>query len=271
MHDKELNARRDRIFDIIVRSYIDTAEPVGSRTISKRHGVGLSSASIRNVMADLEEEGLITHRHTSAGRIPTDRGYRYYVDRLMEPEEVTAKEKNWIHTELSKVKTIEGLAEKVSKVISELTESAALLYIKNLKRVSFLTYLLEELVETERLNDFLEEEAELFVEGAFRVFEQPEFQDLRKMKSLLQALDEKYSFLQIFVKDLEAEGVHVHIGSENSFGDLDNISLVVKDCYLGNLAIGSVAVLGPTRMRYAKVVAVVDYLADSVTEKVKKF
>ncbi len=271
MPDQDMNARKDRIFDIIVRSYIETAEPVGSRTISKRRDVGLSPASIRNVMADLEEQGLITQPHTSAGRIPTDRGYRYYVDKLMEPEEVTHKEKHLIQEELSRAKTIEGLAEKVSKVISELTETAALLYIKNLKRVSFLTYLLEELVETERLNDFLEEEAQLFVEGAFRMFQHPEFQDLRKTKLLLQVLDEKNNLLQIFVKDLEEEGVHIHIGRENSLGELDNVSLVIKDCYLGNTPIGSVAALGPTRMRYSKVVAIVNYVADSVTETVKRF
>ncbi len=271
MQHDEINARRDRIFDIIVRSYIETAEPVGSRTISKRPNVGLSSASIRNVMADLEDQGLITHPHTSAGRIPTDKGYRYYVDRLMEREEVLPKEKQWIHGELLKVKSIEGLADKVSKIISELTETTALLYIKNLKRVSFLTYLLEELVETQRLNDFFEEEAELFVEGTFRIFEQPEFQDLAKIKSLMQALDEKYDFLQIFIKDLDAEGVHVHIGSENASDDLDNISLVIKDWYLGHTPIGGIAALGPTRMRYSKVVSIVDFLADSVTEAVKKF
>lgn len=271
MHNENINARRDRIFDIIVKSYIETAEPVGSRTISTRQNVGLSSASIRNVMADLEDQGLITHPHTSAGRIPTDKGYRYYVDRLMEREEVLPKEKQWINEELSKAKTIEGLADKVSKVISELTESTALLYIKNLKRVSFLTYLLEELVETERLKDFFEEEAELFVEGTFRIFEQPEFQDLEKIKLLMQVLDEKYDFLEIFVKDLEAEGVHIHIGSENTSDDLDNISLVIKDWYLGSTPIGGIAALGPTRMKYSKVVSIVDYVADSVTETVKRF
>ena len=67
-----LNQRRDQIFDVIVRSYIETAEPVGSRTISKRHGLDLSSASIRNVMADLEEMGYLKQPHTSAGRVPTD-------------------------------------------------------------------------------------------------------------------------------------------------------------------------------------------------------
>ena len=271
MQDSEIGERRDKIFDIIVRSYIQTAEPVGSRTISKRHPVGLSPASIRNVMADLEEQGLITQPHTSAGRIPTDKGYRYYVDRLMEPEKVTDKEKNWIHSELAKAKTVEALAERVSKVISELTESMALLYIKSLKRVSFLTYLLEELVESDRLVDFLEEESELYIEGVFRIFEQPEFQDTGKMRSLLQAFDEKYNFLQIFVKDLEEEGVHIHIGSENSIGGLNNISLVIKDCYLGQTPIGGVAALGPTRMRYSKVVSIVECVADNITETVKRF
>lgn len=272
MTGNDIHERRDRIFDIIVRSYIETAEPVGSRTISKRHDVGgLSPASIRNVMADLEEQGLIAQPYTSAGRIPTDKGYRYYVDRLMEPEKVMDKEKDRIHHELAKAKTIEGLVDRVSKVISELTESTALLYIKRLKRVSFLTHLLEELVESRRLTDFFEEEPELYVEGAFRIFEQPEFQDMGKMRSLLQAFDEKYDFLQIFVKDLEEEGVHIHIGSENAFGELGNISLVIKDCYIGRTPIGGIAVLGPTRMRYSKVVAVVDYVADSITEVAKRF
>jgi heat-inducible transcriptional repressor len=269
--ERNIADRQDRIFDIIVRSYIETAEPVGSRTISKRYSEGLSPASIRNVMADLEEEGLITHPHTSAGRIPTDKGYRYYVDRLMEPEEITDKEKDWIHKELAKAKTVEGLAERVSKVVSELTESTALLYIKSLKRVSFLNYLLEELVESQRLSDFLEEESELFIEGAFRIFEQPEFQDMRKMRLLLQAFDEKYNFLQIFVKDLEEEGVHIHIGRENDISGLNDISLVVKDCYLGEIPIGGVAAVGPTRMKYSKIVAVVDYVADSITDTVKRF
>ena len=270
MQECDIRERRDRIFDLIVRAYIETAEPVGSRSISKRHSIGLSPASIRNVMADLEEQGLIIQPHTSAGRIPTDKGYRYYVDSLMRPEAVTAKEKDWIQHEFEKAKTIEGLVNRVSKIIAELTETTALLYIKRLKRVSFVTFLLEDLVESERPTDFFEEESELFVEGAFRIFEQPEFQDFQKMRSLLQAFDEKYNFFQIFVKDLEEGGVHVHIGSENTLGEFHNISLVIKDCYLGQTPIGGVAALGPTRMRYSKVVSIVDYVADSVTEAMKR-
>src|SRR5438105_3890855 len=104
----DVNDRSDRIFDLIVRAYIDTAEPVGSRLLSKESGLGLSPASIRNVMADLEEEGLLMHPHTSAGRIPTDKGYRYWVDRLMEPEELSDKEKKLIREELSRERSIEG-------------------------------------------------------------------------------------------------------------------------------------------------------------------
>src|SRR3989338_5822367 len=271
MTQNKRDKRRDKIFDLIVKSYIETAEPVGSRTISRHSDLCLSPASIRNVMADLEDDGLLKHPHTSAGRVPTDKGYRYFVDQLMEPEELTKTEKDLVRTELGKEKTIEGLAEKVSKVISKLTENAALIYVKNLKRVSFLNYLLEELIEAEKLASFLEEDSELFVEGAFRIFEQPEFHNLEKMGLLLQALDEKYEFLQVFVNDLNHEGVHVHIGQENPIGELDDVSLVVKDYYFSGTPIGSIAVIGPTRMRYPKVMSVVDYVADSVTETIERF
>ena len=162
--------RRDRIFDVIVRSYIENAEPVGSRTISRHSSLGLSPASIRNVMADLEEEGFLKQPHTSAGRVPTDKGYRYWVDRLMEREALKPKECEWIRQELSKAKNVSGLKDKVSKIVTELTENAALVYFKNLKKVSFLSQILEELVKNERLEDFFEDEAELFIERYFRNF-----------------------------------------------------------------------------------------------------
>ncbi len=263
--------RKDRIFDVIVRSYIETAEPVGSRTISRHSDLGLSPASIRNVMADLEEEGFLKQPHTSAGRVPTDKGYRYWVDRLMEREELKPKERDWIRTELSKAKSVSGLKDRVSKIIMELTENAALVYFKNLKKVSFLNHLLEELIKNDRLNDFFEEEAELFIEGACRVFEQPEFQDLHKMRLLLQAFDDKDELAQILLRDLSLVGVQVHIGGEGTIRDLDGVSIVAKDCYLARNAIGSVAVVGPTRMKYAKVVSVIEFVADSVTDQLERF
>ena len=271
MNRSDNNERNDRIFDIIVRSYIETAEPVGSRTISKRYDLGLSPASIRNVMADLEEHGLIAQPHTSAGRVPTDRGYRYWVDELMQPEGLNNSEKRRVHEELEKAKTIENLAERVSKLISALTDNAAILYFKNLKRVSFLNILLNDMVEAQRFEEFLEEEPELFIEGVFRMFEQPEFQNVSLVRGLLQAFEQKYDLFEIFNKDLEEEGVQVHIGRETELGELKDVSLVVKDCYAGRVAVGGVAVVGPKRMRYAKIISVVDYVADTVTELMQRY
>jgi heat-inducible transcriptional repressor len=269
--ETNMAARRDKILDLIVRSYIEDAEPVGSRTISRKSTVGLSPASIRNIMADLEDQELICQPHTSAGRVPTDKGYRYWIDCLMEPEELTEPEKDWVRQELGKIRTIEGLAHRVSKIISKLTGNAGLIYIKNLKRVSFLNHILEELIAAQRLADYLEEEPELFLDGASLIFEQPEFRDIAKMRTLMHAFDEKVYFIQAFVHGLEEPMVHVRIGSENQIDDLENVSLVVKDCFLGDVVIGGVAVVGPTRMKYPKAVSAVNFVADTVSESVQRF
>lgn len=273
----EAGQRHDLVLDLIIKSYIGTAEPVGSRTLSRRSELGLSPASIRNVMADLEEQGFLKQPHTSAGRVPTDRGYRYWVDSLMEPEELGAMEQELIQEEIAKVRTIEAMAERICKVISELTGNAVAVYLKNLKRVSFVNQLLEELVQAKKLADFLEEEPELFIDGTSRVFEQPEFQDLAKMRSLLRMFDEKLLFLETLLREHGEDQVHVCIGRENTMSSLGEVSLVTKDCHLGRLGaggagatVGGVAVVGPTRMHYPKVVAVVEYVADTVSDTLER-
>lgn len=267
----EPGQRDDLILDLLIKAYIETAEPIGSRTISRQTDIGLSPASIRNVMADLEERGLLKQPHTSAGRIPTDRGYRYWVDRLMQPERLTEEEIEHIHAELSRVRTVEALAERICKVISELTGNAVLVYLKSLKRVSFLNHLLEELVEAQRLAEFLEEEPELFIDGASRMIDQPEFQDIAKMRALLHLFDEKLAFLETFLRAPADDAVHVQIGHENTRQTLGDVSVVSKDCRLGPTPFGSVAVVGPTRMNYPKIVSIVDYVADTISESVKRF
>ena len=269
--ENSASLRRDKIFDIIVRSYVETAEPVGSRTISRRFDIGLSPASIRNVMADLEELGLVKQPHTSAGRIPTDKGYRHYVDSIMAPQELDEREQKHIQGHLEGVRNIRDLAEKVSKLVAELTGNASMIYIKNLKYVSFLNHILDELIAEQRINDFLQEETELFIEGLSRIFEQPEFHDSARMRLLLQAFDEKYSFLRLLLSALDHTQVPVHIGEETEIGQLVDVSVVSKDCSLGNVIFGGVAIVGPTRMDYSKVVAVVDYVADTVSQAVERF
>jgi heat-inducible transcriptional repressor len=189
----------------------------------------------------------------------------------MEPEALTEEERALIHDELTKVRTIEAMAERICKLISELTGNAVLVYLKRLKRVSFLNHLLEELVEAHKLADFFEDEPELFIDGASRVFEQPEFQDIAKMRMLLHAFDEKLALLSAMTHVPGEDGVHVRIGRENSVDGLGEVSLVAKDCFASRIPVGSIAVMGPTRMRYSKVVSLVDFVADTVSEAAERF
>jgi len=101
MNTEELNEREKVILRSVIRQFILTASPVGSRNITKKYDMGISPATVRNIMADLEDSGFINHPHTSAGRVPTDKGYRYYVDSLMHIKDVKNKEKNLIDKELN--------------------------------------------------------------------------------------------------------------------------------------------------------------------------
>jgi heat-inducible transcriptional repressor len=126
----ELDERKEKILKAIIQNYQETGEPVGSRTISKYSDLNLSSATIRNEMSDLEEMGLITQPHTSAGRVPTDLAYRMYVEKLMKKEEQEAEEKNELAETnsflLQRVDRLEVLLEQVAKVVAANTNYAAM-------------------------------------------------------------------------------------------------------------------------------------------------
>src|SRR6201988_1537352 len=100
-----LTERERAVLEAVIETYVQTAEPAGSRTISKRHQLGLSPATIRNTMSDLEEKGFLYHPHTSAGRIPTDLAYRVYVDSLIRPTAVSASDSHQIREELASERT----------------------------------------------------------------------------------------------------------------------------------------------------------------------
>ncbi|AFV03586.1 Heat-inducible transcription repressor HrcA [Dehalobacter sp. DCA] len=118
----EMDERKHKILKAIVQDYIATAEPVGSRTVSKKFELGVSPATIRNEMADLEELGLIEQPHTSAGRIPSDSGYRYYVDYLMDPLSLNHDEKKNINQEItSRLSEVQEVIEYTGKLISQVT------------------------------------------------------------------------------------------------------------------------------------------------------
>jgi len=105
----QLNDREERVLEAVIRAYVETAEPAGSRNVAKRFSLGVSPATIRNTMSDLEEKGFLFHPHTSAGRVPTDRAYRYYVDTLMRPLSLTAAERNRLRKELAEPESAPAL------------------------------------------------------------------------------------------------------------------------------------------------------------------
>lgn len=96
-HGSELSERERRVLEAVIQSYVATAEPAGSRTLSRQHGLGISPATIRNTMSDLEDKGFLFHPHTSAGRIPTDKAYRTYVDSLIRRDPLSGDEQRQLH------------------------------------------------------------------------------------------------------------------------------------------------------------------------------
>lgn len=125
MAELQLTEREEAVLDAVIRVYVETAEPAGSRTVAKRFGLGVSPATIRNAMADLEDKGFLFHPHTSAGRIPTDRAYRYYVDTLMRPVRLTAAEQRRLRRELAEGG--KGASDAIAGIVRRATQALGLI------------------------------------------------------------------------------------------------------------------------------------------------
>ncbi len=133
---EDLSARKREILRAIIDDYINTAQPVGSRLLAKKHSLGLSSATIRNEMADLEELGYIAQPHTSAGRVPSDKGYRVYVDHLMQLTEISIEEAKLIKDELQeKIFELNKLIMKASKLVSNITGYTSIAVTPQMKKI----------------------------------------------------------------------------------------------------------------------------------------
>jgi transcriptional regulator of heat shock response len=244
MYVTDLESRRNNILKAVVDVHIDTALPVGSSLLSRRFQFNLSPATIRNTMADLEREGYISQPYTSAGRIPTDKGYRYYVDSLMEVEELVSSEEERIEQDcLSRqIKGYDDLLSEISRILCKRTNYTALVHFRHPKGGRF------------------------YLEGTSFILEQPEFQDTRKVKLIFRAFDEKIELLEIMERDLKTEGVNVHIGRENRYEDLKDCSLITSSYKLSNRFKGTLGIIGPKRMSYSRVISVVNYVANLVTK-----
>ncbi len=130
-----MSSRRLEILRAIVDEYVATQEPVGSKSIADRHGLGISPATIRNEMAVLEEEGLITHPHTSAGRIPTDRGYRVFVDKLAEVKPLSGAERRAIETFLEGALDLDDVVMRTVRLLADVTKQVAVVQYPSMIKV----------------------------------------------------------------------------------------------------------------------------------------
>lgn len=339
-----MDDRKRKVLHAIIQDYILTAEPVGSRTISRKYDVGVSSATIRNEMADLEEMGFIEQPYTSAGRIPSDKGYRYYVDFLMERLILSQEQENFIRKFYShKMAELEEVIRASGELISQLTgyaaitlgpnfgssviklievtsvdENRALLFVVtdtglvehrlldvpghiSPRELAVVSKVLGERLRGLTLNDvgkkvfdeislelrvkrpflvdifgFIEEILQseegnrVYLEGALNILKHPEFKNIEKVQSLLGLLNEK-KIVKELVNQPVPEGLTVKIGGENSYSGIHDCSLITATYSVDNQIIGTIGVLGPTRMEYSKAFGLVEYITDVLSEVIAKY
>jgi heat-inducible transcriptional repressor len=341
-----LTDRERQVLEAVIETYVQTAEPAGSRTISKRHQLGLSPATIRNTMSDLEEKGYLYHPHTSAGRIPTDQAYRVYVDSLMKPPRVAVAQSDQIRGELGggggERAAVETILSRAAQVLGVLTNelgvavspsieeallerldllqvsSERLLLVLALKSGVVRTIFVEvpshmapdavaqvALVLNERLAGLTMKEIRatlaqrlrdavsapgsgellnIFVQEADELFDappalpgtgvllgstqplavQPEFATKEQLQGLI-AVTERRDLLREALAARGAEGLTITIGHEHADPRLAAFTLVTSSYRFGPLS-GVIGVLGPTRMPYDKIAALVDHTSRLVGE-----
>jgi heat-inducible transcriptional repressor len=331
--------RAQRILHDLIDEYITNGCPVGSQTLAQRGSIDLSAATLRNVMAELEEMGYLFQPHVSAGRIPTEKALRFYVDTILEVRSLTMSEKKMIREKYTYDQMeLSDLLKETSQVLSEISKNISvvvmpkfittvfkLIEFVNLGRdrilvifvsqsgvvqnrviavdeempqleldnyARYLNELLKGLTLQEVKNKILEEmqkeknsydllmskalalskkaldsndEAEVYVEGMLNLLEYPEFAEVKTMKRILHAIEEKQRLLKLLNKALAAKGVQIFIGSENELQDMEGCSLVTAPYAKKNQILGALGVIGPTRMDYERIIPIVDYTAKIVS------
>lgn len=231
----EIQQRKDRILAIVVNQYIRTVSPVGSQFITDEFKLDVSPATVRNILAELEEEGFLTHPHTSAGRVPTNHGYRYYVDHLMNEIQLLENEKKQIELECRRYRhQLEALIERTSEVISDLTHYTTIVSIDGWGN----KYILK---------------------GTNHVVSYPDQTDVMKIQAILRILDDKKRLLELVNRELDKK-IEIYIGHEMALKEMESCSLAVSQFTADGIT-GRIAVLGPTRMHYDKVISALDYVS----------
>ena len=331
-----LDNRKKKVLQAIVEEYINTAEPVSSNSLTSNHGLNCSSATIRNEMADLEKSGYLDKTHTSSGRIPSEKGYRYYVDELLKEDDISLEEIKYISSKLeTKVNEIEDLTKIAANTISEVThyttvsigpkatsqiieeikfillgtrmmmaiiltdtgmvketiikfdeditqkqvETMNYMFNNKLKGQPIETidrpleeYLYDEMIYSvnvikpviEQIKKALQDE-QIYLEGANKSFDLPEFNSLEVAKNFINVLDTK-ELVSDMLNSGFADDIHVYIGEENQKEELKDFSVVTFKHKVNGKDVGTIGIIGPKRMDYSKVISVMKYINKKLKE-----
>jgi heat-inducible transcriptional repressor len=332
-----LDKRKAYILATVVYEYIATAEPVGSHTLTQKYNLGVSSATIRNEMAELEAEGYLVQPHTSSGRVPSDAGYRTYVDQLMAPEKLSSEDHRRIRDEFREAgRRLGDVIESTTRLLGQLSKSLAitvapprdsqtfrhiqLIWLspqtglsivvtsigvasqnlfefhrdvapddltrlsnclnaklggKSLREITLIDVeviartlnVAEELVRAS-VDAFAAasstEEPAVSAAGAQNLLDQPEFHDLRKLRSILRIIEEQRNLYDLLADSMHTDGPMVKIGHELGSEEITECSLVTVPYRFGEGMVGVLAILGPRRMPYGRLLALATMTAQSL-------
>ncbi|MFH0975775.1 MAG: heat-inducible transcriptional repressor HrcA [Spirochaetota bacterium] len=340
---RQLDERESSVLKAIVYEYISSGKPIGSRSFVIKYSFSISPATMRNIMFDLETMGYLTHPHTSAGRLPTDKGYRFYVDSLPDTYEFSMNNNTNINEEtLKRELHVDQMFSSITKMLSSVSKYAGIVLtpipdhsiVKHIELVplgentilfilvtrmgvlvnqkitisssfshddlhSYSKYLTSELcgyslydIKKEvfdklRKNKLLSaseeialdiaelalsktEKPNLFIDGIENLLYIPDMIEANHLETLLYLLKKKDILKFILEKNIETNGVNTFIGDEINGEDICGCSIVSSSYKIGNQNVGSLAVLGPTRMDYEKVVPLVDYTGKVVSDLLTK-
>lgn len=336
-----LSPRERDVMRFTVQEFIDSAKPVGSEMLCRKYFRDLSSASIRSVLAQLEERGLLRQPHLSAGRVPTEKGYRFFIDALMEPRALSSEERQALSKTgtnaaeslrdaskyLSSVSQQVGIATsprldntifkqvefvrvgndkilvifiaknniidqrlvqwqsppsqdelwKMAKYLNEMFSDATLSEIRRGIKMTLETrpnpvqrqaLQLQHVVLNEVLSPDQAHDPQIFVEGQSHLFQKPEFAGGESMGDVFKAFEEKQTLLQILDLAMSAptESARIVLGSELGHKELAGMAFVTRTYGAPDHPLGTVAIAGPTRMDYGKIVPVVDFAAQTLNK-----
>lgn len=235
--EQNLSLRLQKILAAIVKEYSETAEPVGSKELVDKYNLKVSPATIRNDMALLEDDGYISQPHKSAGRVPTDKGYRFFVNELMQRFELSEKERRLLKTELIKLQSAhEQLGRSISKLISDVSGQAAF------------TLLPQDTSTT----------------GLGQIVSDPDLSDAESLRGVAELFDHIDQHAAKLLKQAEGSP-EAFIGKEVPMPVPNNLSLVVSNIKLKNGKRGLIGIVGPKRMSYAKNLSILEYLAKLIS------